>query len=160
MDYKHGDKFIVPVLVTETIGSMLVMLAVNLAGDDTLVVPLTYFAMIVSSYELSGGLLNASVTLGVYVSTKRYVNNLLFMIFIIVMQTVGCLFALGLGYLLRVQMTDEASGNKYLEPNVYATPPPLLIAVDGTPSYGQIMLSETIAAFILVITSLTARGFI
>ena len=85
MEYKHGDKFIVPILVTETIGSMLVMLAVNLAGDDTLVVPLTYFAMIVSSYELSGGLLNASVTLGVYVSTKRYVNNLLFMIFIIVM---------------------------------------------------------------------------
>lgn len=57
-------------------------------------------------------------------------------------------------------MVNEETGSKYLEPNVYATPPPLLIAVDGTPSYGQIMLSETIAAFILVITSLAARGHI
>ncbi len=73
-----------PILLAEFTGSMLVMLAFNLAGDDTLVVPLTFFAMIVSCYDLSGGLLNPGVTLGVYISTKRYVHNLLFMIIIIV----------------------------------------------------------------------------
>lgn len=31
---------------------------------------------------------------------------------------------------------------------------------DGMPSYGQIMLSETIGTFILVLTSLSARGFV
>jgi glycerol uptake facilitator-like aquaporin len=110
MDYKYGEKFMAPILLTEFTGSLLVMLAFNMAGDDTLVVPLTYFAMIVSCYDLSGGLLNPGVTLGVYISTKRYVHNLLFMIIIIVAQTLGCLFALGLGYLLRVQMTDQATG--------------------------------------------------
>jgi len=47
-----------------------------------------------------------------------------------------------------------------MEPNVYASPPPLIITTDGMPSYGQIMLSETIGAFILVITVLSARGYI
>ena len=66
---------------------------------------------------------------------------------------------MGLGYLIRVTVTDQETGQKYLEPNVYATPPPLLIATDGMPSYGQIMLSETIASFILVLTSVTVRNY-
>ena len=43
---------------------------------------------------------------------------------------------------------------------MYAEAPPLLIATDGMPSYGQIMLSETLGTFILVLASLAARGFI
>ena len=110
MERSNGEKYIVPVLLAEMLGSSLLMLAFNLRGDDTLVASLTYFALVVCTYEFSGGHLNPSISLGVYISTKRYVKNLLFMIFIIVAQTVGCLGGLGIGYLLRVTVTDEATG--------------------------------------------------
>mmetsp|Transcript_9752 Transcript_9752/g.12027 ORF Transcript_9752/g.12027 Transcript_9752/m.12027 type:complete len:185 (+) Transcript_9752:61-615(+) len=160
MEKPNGDQFFAPVMLTEFVGSMLLMLAVNLQGEETTTVPLVFFALIVCTYELSGGHLNPSISLGVYISTKRYVNNLLFMVFLIGAQTVGCLLALALGYMVRVTVTDSATGSEYLEPNVYSSPPPILIATDGIPSYGQIMLSETIAAFILVLTSVQARAYI
>lgn len=61
---------------------------------------------------------------------------------------------------MRVRVNDEITGKDYLVPNVYSQPPPLLISTDGTPSYGQLMLCETIASFILVLTSLQARAYI
>lgn len=110
MEKPNGDKFFVPVLLAEMLGSCLLMLAVNLRGEDVLVVPLAYFALTVCFYEISGGHLNPSVTIGVYISEKRYVDNLLYMIFILFFQMIGCLMALGLGYLLRVTVTDAATG--------------------------------------------------
>lgn len=83
MEKQYGDKFILPVLLTELVGTCLLMLAVNLAGDDTLVVSLTYFALIVCCYEVSGGHLNPAISIGVYIAEKRYSHNLLFMIVII-----------------------------------------------------------------------------
>ena len=65
--------------------------------------------------------------------------------------------ALGFGYLLRVTIQRKVEGEQYLEPNVYASAPPLLLTTDGMPCYGQMMLSECMAAFILVLTSATVR---
>ena len=98
---------------------MLLMLAANMAGDDLYLVPLAYFALVVCTYEISGGHLNPAITLGVYIQQKRYTHNLLFMIFIMVAQTVGAILALGLGFCLRVTVSDEGSSEKYLVPNVY-----------------------------------------
>ena len=72
----------------------------------------------------------------------------------------GALVALGLGYMIRVTVTIDETGEKYLEPSVYPSTPPILLTTDGMPSYGQIMLSETIGAFILVLASISVRGFI
>ena len=82
------------------------------------------------------------------------------MIFIIMAQMFGALCALGLGYMIRVTVTIDETGEKYLEPNVYPSTPPILLTTDGMPSYGQIMLSETIGTFILVLASISVRGFI
>ena len=65
-------------------GTMLLMLAANMAGPDLYLVPLAYFSLIVCTYEISGGHLNPAITLGVYIQQKRYTHNLLFMIFIMV----------------------------------------------------------------------------
>ena len=159
MERQFGDKFIAPVLAVELFGSALLMLAYNLAGDDLLVVPLTYFALIVCCYDTSGGYLNPAVTLGVFMAQKLYSKHLIFMIALMVAQSVGCLLALGLGYLLRVTIKVNGTDEKYLEPNVYARAPPLILATDGMPSYGQMMLSETLATFILVLTALSARNY-
>jgi glycerol uptake facilitator-like aquaporin len=82
MEKPHGDKFILPVLITEFFGTMLLMLAVNLAGNDEFVASLAFFAMIVCTYEVSGGHLNPAISAGVYIAEKAYVRNLLFLIFI------------------------------------------------------------------------------
>jgi len=84
MEKPHGDKFILPVLLGEIIGCCLLMLAVNLRGDDALAVPLAFFALVLCFYELSGGHLNPSISIGVYVSEKKYVHNLLYMIIIFI----------------------------------------------------------------------------
>jgi len=83
MEKPHGDKFILPVLLTELFGTMFLMLAVNLAGSDDLVASLAFFAIIVCSYEVSGGHLNPAISVGVYIAEKAYVRNLIFLIFII-----------------------------------------------------------------------------
>ena len=83
MERRYGDKFILPVILTELVGTCLLSLAVNLAGSDTLVVSLAYFALIVCCYEVSGGHLNPAVSIGVYIQEKRYSQNLLFLIIII-----------------------------------------------------------------------------
>ena len=136
MEKANGEKFFLPVILCEMLGSMLLMLAYNMQGEDNLTVPLAFFALIVCTWELSGGHLNPSISLGVYISTKKYVNNMLFMVFTMVAQTIGCLLALSIGYMVRVTVTDPVTGKEYLEPNVYSSPPPLLISTDGMPSYG------------------------
>ena len=107
MEKRYGDKFILPVVATEFAGTCLLVLAANLAGSDTLVVALTYFALIVCCYEVSGGHLNPAVSVGVYIAEKRYSHNLLFMIIIVIGQVVGGLFGLGFGYLIRVTVPKD-----------------------------------------------------
>ena len=92
--------------------------------------------------------------------SKAYTGNALYLVGFMIAQVAGALLSLVFGYMLRVRVKDEETGKDYLEPNVYASPPPILITTDGMPSYGQIMLSETIGTFILVIVSLQARSYI
>ena len=124
MEKPDGEHFFGPILLTELIGTCLLMLSANMAGSELLVVPLTYFALIVCTYEVSGGLLNPAISVGVYIGEKKYVKHLLFMFFICIAQLVGALLALGLGYLLRVTIDDHVTDEKYLEPKVYASAPP------------------------------------
>ena len=67
-----------------------------------MVAALTYFSMVVCTYEVSGGHFNPAFSLGVYISEKRYVHNLLYLIFMMLAQTTGALLALPIGYLVRV----------------------------------------------------------
>ena len=124
MEKPDGEHFFGPILLTELIGTCLLMLSANMAGSELLVVPLTYFALIVCTYEVSGGLLNPAISVGVYIGEKKYVKHLLFMFFICIAQLVGALLALCLGYLLRVTIDDHVTDEKYLEPKVYASAPP------------------------------------
>ena len=82
MEKPDGEHFFGPILLTELVGTCLLMLSVNMAGTEIMVVPLTYFALIVCTYEVSGGLLNPAISVGVYIGEKKYVKHLLFMVFI------------------------------------------------------------------------------
>ena len=74
----------------------------------------------------------------------------------ILAQVLGALFALPIGYLLRVTVHD-ANGNESFEPGVNSFAPPILINSDGKPAYGQVMLAETIGTFFFVLTILIAK---
>jgi len=67
MERNKADKFFLPWMATEFGGSVLLMLAYNLQGDDTLVAPLAFFALTCATWQLSGGHLNPSISLGVYI---------------------------------------------------------------------------------------------
>ena len=120
MEKPSGDKFKGTVLLSEFAGACLLMLAYNLQGEDMTVTLLAYFVIVCSTYLVSGGHLNPSITVGVYISEKEYYHNVCYLLLIIAMQTFGCLLALGFGYILRVTVNVQGTDEKYLEPNVYA----------------------------------------
>ena len=151
---------IVPVLLTELVGTCLFMLAANLSGPDMLTQPLAFFALIVCCYDVSGGHLNPAVSMGVFLVERNYAKHAVYVVAVSLAQVAGALIALSIGYMLRVTVTIEGTDEKYLEPNVYPTTPTIVLTTDGMPSYGQIMLSETIGSFILVLTSVSARSYI
>ena len=138
MEKQHGQHFYCSVLKAEFVGTCLLMLACNLIEDaeENTLVPLAYFSLVMCFYEISGGHLNPAISIGVWLSEKRYVQNLVFMVFISVAQCLGAIAALGLGLMLRVSVTEATTGEKYLMPDAYATAPPLLLNTDGVPSYG------------------------
>ena len=70
MERPSHDKFFLAILLTELVGTMLLMLAANLAGDDKFVEPLAFFALIVCCYEVSGGHLNPAITTGVFIAER------------------------------------------------------------------------------------------
>ena len=160
MEKDHKVNFVVPVLLTELFGTMLFGLAANLSPVDSFAQPLAFFALIVCCYDVSGGHLNPSITLGVYVTERDYKKHVVYLIILSLAQLGGALMALSLGYLLRVTVTIEGTEEQFLEPNVYPKTPPIILSTDGMPGYGQIMLSETIGTFILVLTSVSARTYI
>ena len=110
MEKLYGHKIFGPVLFAELTGTCLLMLACNLAGDENLLVPLAYFALVTCFYEVSGGHFNPAVSIGVWISEKRYVHNLLFLISISLFQFLGALLALCIGYIMRVTVTDPETG--------------------------------------------------
>ena len=159
MEKQHGQYFYGSVLKAEFVGTCLLMLACNMIEDaeENTLMPLAYFSLVMCFYDISGGHLNPAISIGVWLSEKRYVQNLMFMILIHVAQCLGAIVALSLGFMLRVSVTEPNTGEKYLLPDAYASTPPLLVSADGIPSYGQIMLSETIGTFIFVLVAVKAR---
>lgn len=71
-------------------------------------------------------------------------------------QVLGAVCALPVGYLLRVTV-HETNGMESFEPGVNSFAPPILVSTDGKPAYGQVMLAETIGAFVFVLTVLIAK---
>ena len=54
---------------------------------------------------------------------------------IIIAQVLGAVFALAIGYLLRVTV-HEVNGMESFEPGVNSFAPPILVSTDGKPAYG------------------------
>lgn len=78
----------------------------------------------------------------------------------IVAQLLGCLFALTLGFLLRVSIpVPNSPGDYYFIPGVKGLTPPVLEASKGNPAFGQVMLAEIIGSMVLTITVLYAKRF-
>ena len=88
-------------------------------------------------YEISGGHLNPAVSLGVFVTTRKYYKNLLFLLFTMLAQFVGAFLTLAAGYLMRVKIKYDDDGDQmYMKPDLYSFSPPVLVNSDGAPSYG------------------------
>ena len=112
--------------------------------------------MIVCSIGISGGHLNPAVTLGVYIERKKYTKNMLFVLVIIISQVFGALFALIIGFMLRVTISCQ-NGFDCFEPSVHSFTPPIVISTDGLPATGQVLLAETIGTFCFVLIVLTCK---
>ena len=58
--------------------------------------------------------------------------------------------------MLRVSFMDEA-GHENLVPGINSFAPPILVATDGKPAYGQVMLAEVIGGFFVIMAVLYAK---
>ena len=155
MEVKNGSNFKKEVLLAEFLGTCGLILSVNMVNSTTHV-SIACFVMIVLFGGISGGHINPAVTIGVYIEQKEYAKNICFAIMIMLAQFAGAVFALVIGYMLRVTVITS-SGIESFSPRVNTFAPPILISTDGKPSYGQVMLGETIATFVFVMMVLTMK---
>ena len=146
-------------IITEFFGCILLMTVVNVA-DDFIVPALMYFAMTVVLGRISGGHLNPSVSLGVYIEQRKYASNACFLLMLMFAQALGSFCALMIGFLLRVSIPVDGLDNEYyFIPGVKGLTPPILATADGMPAYGQVMLAEIFGSTILVLTILFTKRF-
>lgn len=155
MEVKNGSSFKKAVLFAEFLGTCGLILSVNMSNSTTHI-SIACFVMIVLFGGISGGHINPAVTIGVYIERKEYAKNIWFAIMIMLAQFAGAVFALVIGYMLRVTVITS-SGIESFSPRVNTFAPPILISTDGKPSYGQVMLGETIATFVFVMMVLTMK---
>ena len=101
MDVKNGSSFPLSVALGEMVGTMFFTLIVNMAKDPY-TIGLGHAACILMTYEISGGHLNPAVSIGVFVTTRKFYGNFLFLMYTILVQFIGALLGLLLGFLLRV----------------------------------------------------------
>ena len=73
MEIPNGNKFMIAAVIMEYFGVIGYSLAVNM-NSGTNIVPLVMFIMIVSTQSISGGHLNPSLTLGVYLERNAYLS--------------------------------------------------------------------------------------
>ena len=142
-------------MLAEFLGTAGLMLGYNM-NDGAAYTALTLYLMIMLTREISGGHVNPAVTLGVYIQQKEYKWNACFMLLIMVAQVLGAIFALPIGYMLRVTVR-QSDGAEAFEPGVNSFAPPVLVATDGRPAYGQVMLAETIGSFFFILMILMAK---
>ena len=74
MEIPNGNKFMIAAVIMEFFGVIGYSLAVNM-NNGTNVVALGMFIMIVSTQSISGGHLNPTLTLGVYLERNTYLAN-------------------------------------------------------------------------------------
>jgi glycerol uptake facilitator-like aquaporin len=73
MEIPNGNKFMIAAVIMEFFGTIGYSLAVNM-NDGTSVVAFVMFVMIVSTQSISGGHLNPTLTLGVYLERNTYLS--------------------------------------------------------------------------------------
>lgn len=93
----HDRKMTVALL--EMMGTALFVYGILINGADNAGVAFSLFASVVLLGGITGGHFNPAVTIGVYLAEGKFLQNLLFMIEIIVAQLIGGLLAVGMAYL-------------------------------------------------------------
>ena len=78
MDVKSGSSYPLSVALGEMVGTMFFSMIVNLARDPY-TIGLGHAVCILMTYEISGGHLNPAVSIGVYIKSRKFYGNFLFL---------------------------------------------------------------------------------
>ncbi len=112
MEIPNGNKFMIAAVIMEYFGTLGYSLAVNM-NDGTHVAAFVLFVMIINTQTISGGHLNPTLTIGVYLERNTYLSYACWAISIVCAQVLGAFSALLIGFCLRVTMPVEGVENKY-----------------------------------------------
>jgi glycerol uptake facilitator-like aquaporin len=117
MELEHGKYVVLPVVLSEFVGTCLFEVCYNL-NDGTFPngLALAMIIMIISS--ISGGHCNPATSLAVYINEQNWGNHFIFFLGIMLCQFFGAFAGLGISYLLRTQVIiDEMSGESIYVPS-------------------------------------------
>jgi glycerol uptake facilitator-like aquaporin len=157
MEVHNGDKFMITVLLFEFFGILSYEIFNNLYSGSN-IPAFVYMLFMIVTLRVSGGHLNPSVTVGVYIEQREFKKNAGFALLIILVQFVGAFVGLGVAYMLRVTVPspDDSSREIYV-PDVYPFFPKIIDETNGLPAYGQVFLAETIGSLFFVMLFLTGK---
>jgi glycerol uptake facilitator-like aquaporin len=115
MEFKNGGEFILANIAAEFWGTLGYMLAFNITTSIDQI-PLVLYSMVILTMKVSGGHLNPAITFAVYLEKKKYRDNVIYAVVIIIAQISGALLALIFGVFLRTSIPQE-NGKYYFVPS-------------------------------------------
>ena len=83
MEVPGGSRFLGPAIIIEFFGTMGLMICVNIQSA-WYATALFYFGFYLMLGRISGGHINPAISVGVYTQQRKYVQNLCFLILLIV----------------------------------------------------------------------------
>jgi len=110
MEIPNGNKFMIAAVIMEFFGIIGYSLAVNM-NDGYSIIAIVMFVMIINTQSISGGHLNPSLTLGVYLERNTYLSYACWAFSMVCAQVAGAFFALLIGFCLRVTMPVQGVEN-------------------------------------------------
>ena len=96
MEVDGASDHMIMVAIYELLGTSMLCYAVLVSTGNPEAVAFTVFTLILILGPVTGAHMNPAVTIGVYVTKMKYINDLFFMITIIIAQCIGGFLAIGM----------------------------------------------------------------
>ena len=157
MEIKNGERHKITVCIYEFLGTAFLAYSVLMSYGNGLAVSLTVFAVIIVAGPVSGANINPAVSIGIFIQEKKFGQDIVLLLLMIVSQILGALF----GILMTIGCLYNPNLNNSLVPTSKV---PILAPIDESSlpvSSGyqlQTFLSQVILTFVFILLVLVLKG--
>ena len=161
MEIDGGSSHKITVCIYEFLGTAFLAFAVLMSKGNAYAVVFTVFSVILVAGPVSGAHINPAVSIGVFIQQRKFGQDIVMLVLIIVAQILGAMFAIIMTFgCLYDPNIDSPVVSPATVPLLCPTSSSLLASgCDTTSSYHfQVFLSQVILTFMFVLCVLVLKG--